>query len=239
MKQTPISGFPERNINRGIPARILRGLGKLLVFLLVTLLLIAFGLYGTMWVLTRGPSPTAKVLFTRSVKETSAVGFLASLYLSEEEIREIVGAGSDEADMGTTDVSLIKVSVVRQSSGGGDAGAEEQGNTNPSDDAQAGSNKEDGIEIIDVKSDSYRGKMMIVDDPTRIFVGTPAYFGDGSTGLTLSAMVERNNAVGGINAGGFYDPNGVGTGGVPEGLVICDGEIAWGRRRRQLQHYRL
>jgi exopolysaccharide biosynthesis protein len=228
MRQTAVPDFADREPNHGVIARILMGLGKFLIFLLVTLLIVAVGLYGTMWVLMKGPSPTAKVIFTRSVKETSAVGFLANLYLSEDEIEEIVGDENNGADTEATDVSLIKISVAGPSSGGKDPSSGDQepsGGTEP--DSQDGGGKEDGIEILDIKSDSYRGKLMIVDDPTRIFVGTPGKFGEGQSGLTLSAMVNNNQAVGGVNAGGFYDPNGVGTGGIPDGLVICDGNIAW------------
>ena len=41
-------------------------------------------------------------------------------------------------------------------------------------------------------------------------------------------MIAKFGAVGGINGGGFYDPNGSGTGGIPDGLVISGGELLWG-----------
>ena len=36
-------------------------------------LLLAGGLYGVMYVLAKGPSPTARDMFVRSVRETSAI----------------------------------------------------------------------------------------------------------------------------------------------------------------------
>ena len=36
------------------------------------------------------------------------------------------------------------------------------------------------------------------------------------------------DAVAGTNAGGFYDPNGQGTGGIPDGIVIYENELLWG-----------
>ena len=39
-----------------------------------------------MYILAKGPSPSLRDLFVQSVRETSAVGFLANLYLSDEEI---------------------------------------------------------------------------------------------------------------------------------------------------------
>ena len=60
--------------------------GKMLLLLLETVLLLSVALYGFLYVLAKGPSPTARDLFVRSVRETSAVGFLANLYFTEEEI---------------------------------------------------------------------------------------------------------------------------------------------------------
>ena len=38
-------------------------------------------------------------------------------------------------------------------------------------------------------------------------------------------MVKRYGALGGVNGGGFYDPEGGGNGGYPDGLTVVDGEI--------------
>jgi exopolysaccharide biosynthesis protein len=59
-------------------------------------------------------------------------------------------------------------------------------------------------------------------------VGTLDAYGAAYHGLYLYEFIEKYNAIGGTNAGGFYDPNGVGNGGTPDGLVIRNGQIAWG-----------
>ena len=41
-------------------------------------------------------------------------------------------------------------------------------------------------------------------------------------------MIENTGAVAGVNGGGFYDPGGSGSGGIPDGIVICDGKLVWG-----------
>ena len=87
----------------------------------------------------------------------------------------------------------------------------------------------DGIEIFDVKGATFYGKIMVIDDPTRVFVGIPKDgFGYDKSGMTVHAMIDHYGAVGGTNAGGFYDPNGNGTGGVPDGIVIYEGKLLWG-----------
>lgn len=201
------------------------GLGKTLAFLLVTILLITVGLYGVMWVLMKGPSPTAQRLFTLSVRETSAVGFLANLYLSEEEIAKIVSGEESTTEGETTNASLI---TITNSAQGTEPQTSPNGKIGSLEEIPASAVSSDGIEIVKIKGSTYKGVMMIVDDPSRIFVGTPGGFGADYSGISLSDMIKNNQAVGGINAGGFFDPGGGGNGGIPDGLVICDGKLMWG-----------
>ena len=65
--------------------------------------------------------------------------------------------------------------------------------------------------------------MIIILDPSRVFVGKPEVYG--GYGLTLEDLAKRYNALGGVNGGGFYDPEGGGTGGYPDGLTVVGGEI--------------
>jgi exopolysaccharide biosynthesis protein len=82
-----------------------------------------------------------------------------------------------------------------------------------------------GIELHEINQGNSKGYMMIVHDPLRLFVGTPARFG--GMGVHLINMVRNEEAVAGINGGGFNDPEGQGLGGIPEGLVITNGEVRW------------
>ena len=87
----------------------LKLLGKLLLIFLETVLLLVVALYGVMYVLAKGPSPTARELFVRSVRESSAIGFLAELYLSEEEIAQIEASRDQVEEYVQTDTSLITI----------------------------------------------------------------------------------------------------------------------------------
>ena len=64
-----------------------RILAKILLILTETVLLLAIILYAAMYVMAKGPSPTIRKIFVTSVRETSAIGFLANLYLTEDEIQ--------------------------------------------------------------------------------------------------------------------------------------------------------
>ena len=57
--------------------KILRFAGHAGIVLLTLVVFVVAGLYSVMLVLAKGPSPTARDLFVRSVMETSAVKFLA------------------------------------------------------------------------------------------------------------------------------------------------------------------
>ncbi|MBO4338790.1 MAG: phosphodiester glycosidase family protein [Clostridia bacterium] len=70
---------------------------------------------------------------------------------------------------------------------------------------------EQGIMVSKVVGEGYVGKIMLVDDPSRIFLGvTPKW---GSMGVVMTEMMANYDAIAGINASGFRDPNGHGDGG--------------------------
>ena len=193
---------------------VLRFLLRLLAVLLGTALLLAAFLYGVMYLLCRGPSPTAKELFVLSTNETSAIGFLPRLYLSEAEIDEILNrrAGQETEE---TDVSLI--SVPQQ---------EPENKLLP--DAWGYVDEDgDGLIYVPVAGESFVGHMLIVLDPLRVIVGcVPESFQ--IRGYTLEELVTHYDAVAGINGGDFEDPNGTGNGSTPEHAVVFKGQIYMG-----------
>lgn len=189
-----------------------RIVGRTLLVLLVTVLLLALLLVGVVFVALRGPSTTVQELLTRTLKETSAANFIPDLFLSEERVAEIMSYRDTETDTEEQDISLVTVHSP-QDAETGEADAEPEFGP-------------DGINLVGVTGANYRGVMMVVQDPGRVFVGTPEQYG--GVGLTLQSMVAKYDAVGGINAGAFEDPNGTGLGGIPEGIVISNGELKWG-----------
>ena len=184
---------------------------KLLLLLVETLLLAAIILYGAMYILAKGPSPTIRKIFVNSVRETSAVGFLANLYLSDEEIAEIETV-KETREYAPTDTSLFTES------------AEERSGTPQPDEWGLVDEDGDGIIVEHIKGEGYSGYLMVVLDPSRVIMGSvPSIYG--AYGLTVEQMVSRFHAVAGVNAGGFLDPNGEGNGSLPDSTVVVDGEI--------------
>ena len=200
--------------------RGLRFLGKFILILLETVLLLVFALYGVMYVLAKGPSPTARDLFVRSVRETSAIGFLAELYFTEEEIAQIEAARDQVEEYAQTDTSLITIEQKQPA---------EDSAEGPQPDAWGLIDEDgDGIILEEVKGEGYCGYMMVVLDPSRVIMGSiPSSYN--ARGYTVEEMVAQFDGVAGINAGGFYDPDGTGNGSIPDSLTVVDGKIYYER----------
>ncbi len=173
-------------------------------FLGVTLACALFALLGVIWVLEKGPSPTATETFTRSVRETSAIRWVARIFLSEEELEQYKSVSSPIEEGKDVNTSLIHM-----------AESVEEEDEGP------------GYELLDISEGTCKGKLLIVYDPRRVILGTSDNFGK-EPGWELTEMVERYGAIAGINAGGFNDEGGRGNGSTPQGIVIDDGEITWG-----------
>ena len=193
--------------------------GKVMIVLVETVLLLVIALYGVMAVLAKGPSPTARNLFVHSVRETSAVGFLANLFFTEEEILAM-SQGDEVEEFDDTDTSLI----VRPTD---PAPGQNEG---PKPDAWGLIDEDgDGIIVDEVHGEGYHGYMMVVLDPTRVIMGSkPESYG--KRGYTVAQMVKEFDAVAGINAGGFYDPDGHGNGSIPDTMVVYDGKVYYGEK---------
>ena len=195
--------------------KILSVCGKVGLFLITFLLIVAIMLFATMKIICNSSIP-ARNTFITTVLETGQLKFLASLCLSEEEIKEVVAANSMKAmDDDEIDENLIVINAK-----GADHGPEQQGEV-------IGGHKteEKPIEIDYIKGLTYNATMMIVKDPSRLSIATNQN-PDGSWptyGITLEKFVQQNHALGGINAGLYSSTNN--TGGYPFGVVVSHGKI--------------
>lgn len=89
---------------------------------------------------------------------------------------------------------------------------------------------EQGLVVSEIEGTSaggtkFRGKIMLIDDPSRVYLGTTTM--KNKEGLRIRAMMSHYGAIAGINASGFADPGDVGHGGDVIGLSYSDGEY-WG-----------
>lgn len=83
--------------------------------------------------------------------------------------------------------------------------------------------KEQGIKIVEVSSTTYTGKLVFIDDPSRVIVGETKT--KGGYGCLILDYLEDYDAIVGINANGFSDPNGQGKGGEIIGCSVSNGKV--------------
>ena len=160
--------------------------------------------------LVKGPSATMTKKWITTISETRRFDFINNLFLSEDEVDEILNAPI------ATPVNVISRStqiadrVVRTVS---DDGRWMVGDETDDDN--------DGIIYQEFKVGGSQCYLIAIQDPSRIIIGWPGFFG--GNGLVLEDMISQFDALGGINAGGFIDTGGAGSGGYPDGITIING----------------
>ena len=199
--------------------RILKIFGKFLAAVLLTALAVLLNALFACAILAYGPSQEWQRRFVATFDETSAMKFVPRMFFSEEVVQALLNPEPDppEEEDPFTELAF-------------EPGAQEP-DKEPGPTVVVADPPEDGedwLEIVDVKGLTYKGKMMLIHDPSRVIVGTLDAYGESYQGLRLANFIEKYGAIGGTNAGGFEDINGTGTGGIPDGLVIRNGKLAWG-----------
>jgi len=137
-----------------------------------------------------------KELFVTTAMTTLSHQYLARIFVSDEEIKQIMEKNKiDDANSKSKENDI---------------------NT---------SNYNDNIELIPIQGNKFKGFIMIIHNPARVSVGTTSKLG--SRGMKVLDIVNKYNAVAGINAGGFSDEGGHGNGGTPEGIIIENYKIVY------------
>ncbi len=155
--------------------------------------------------------------------------WLATSFFPKRLIDEVVGARVDNKEISVTDDDLFGNTVTdiygNKSSDILGQSYLVEGEEDPNGNIVYSNNIEEGVVILDVKRSNYRGKLIMIDDPSRVYLATTDR--KGSIGKLICDYLEDENAVVGINASGFKDPGGHGNGGVVTGQCISQGEY-WG-----------
>ncbi|MBR6303849.1 MAG: phosphodiester glycosidase family protein [Lachnospiraceae bacterium] len=186
--------------------------GRIALIVLTFLIVNVTGVYFVLYNIYNGPD-SAKNLMASTIQETGQLKFVNKIFLSEEEIAEI----SNRNSMGTldaeVDTGLISVGGSTEGAGEGE------------DASEASEFDINGFEIVEVSGRTYFGKLMIINDPSRVKLTT---IFDGSWkeyGETLDVLVDKGNFLAGVNGGEYQSDSN--KGGSPKGLVVCEGEIQY------------
>lgn len=194
---------PKKKKKMSKKEKVLRTIGRVFGTILLTLLLLVVWLWGVMKILCDGPSTTARDQFVLSVSETSAIGWLANLYCTPEEIAQIKERNSIKDTDEITNTDLVQI------------------------DTSAPDPTVPDIQVIDVKGSTYSGKLMIVKDPSRLFIGKVPEFYQGK-GMVVADIAAQYDAIAGVNGGEFVDLGNTSYTAMPVGLVMVDGEVLMG-----------
>lgn len=160
-----------------------------------------------------GASPVAKKVFVTTILETGQLKFLASWFLSPEEIQAVV----DENSMGEFNEEVDDSLIVIGPSGGTSIGGAISGSNGEQNTETEG----EDIEIVEIAGRTFYATLMIVKDPSRVSLAT--IYPWRQEGVTLDTLVKDNNAIAGINGGLYNSANH--SGGRPYGVVVSNGEI--------------
>ncbi len=211
--------------------------GRFFTALLTLVLILVILILGVVLTLEYGPSKSARNLFVNSAMESSAGKFLATTFLGKKNVEEIMKLNSIEETDEVTDSSLI---VIAPPAGSTEEASGEDTFVDPRITAQAELDRlakrgmdltdlaeEEGIEIFQYHGPTFNAKVALIHDPSRVCVANCGHLGSGR-GMTVAAMAEANGALIAINGGGFEDEGGHGSGSIPIGIVIQDGELKWG-----------
>ena len=196
----------------GLLGRIVR---RFFLLLFTVILLSLAALVLVMNLIFKGPSPAAQEVLTMSLIEASATKWIPALFIGEERVAEITSAGSgssltdDVTD--TSQVIIQKDSAISTSSNEWD-------------------NYPDGIRIESYAGDTYNAHIMIVRDPSQVYMGiSTESFSTSIPGKRLNAVMEEENVLAGVNAGAFNDDGTASStvGSCPLGLVMSGGKCVW------------
>lgn len=81
------------------------------------------------------------------------------------------------------------------------------------------------VRVENASRNGFKAYMLVVSNPAMVSIAvTDRLY---TRGQKVLDIVKQNDALAGINAGGFVDTNGKGTGGTPTGIVVSHGKIVY------------
>ncbi len=190
----------KREGKKGLVGKICLYAGTVFVFLLICVVIACY-------VLLNGPSTTMRDALVLSAKQASATKWIPGLFLEDELVRQI------EENSKTVTYDVVSMEDV----------------TPPTPEAEKDewADAVDGIRLEIIQKPAFKGYMLLIKDPTRVFVGTSSDFKSGKAGMRIFEAVEKYNAVCAINGGEFPDGAGGGNGGLPIGITFSQGKLVY------------
>lgn len=202
----------KKKIKGGLFGRIVR---RFFLLLFTVILLLVADLCLVMNLVFNGPSEAACEILTMSLTEASATKWVPGVFMGDERVEAIRASVNIELPDDVTDTSQVVINNDFSLGGAGDEWA----------------NYPDGIRIESYAGNTFNAHIMIVRDPSRVYMGTSSEkFSTNIPGKRITeAMESTPDAIAAVNAGAFYD-DGTSSpivGSVPAGVVFAGGNLVW------------
>ena len=172
-----------------------------------------FGFVAAVLFVLYGPWNGFRNFWITTAMTTMSHQYLATSIYSEETIRKVLEQNEVIEPKGTTNPDLIKFTKY--------------GNTKAYKnkyDKEVLDHEEGALyKVIDITGKGYKGFLIAIYDSSRVHIATSKYLR--KKGELITTVAKENNAIIAINAGGFFDPDWNGNGGLPHGTVIKDGKV--------------
>ncbi len=186
------------------PGKIFARIGISVLSFVMFLVLSVFSLVA---VVAYGPSVTIRDMLVLSAMQASATKWVPGLFLSDEEVSAIVNASHEESELILDPDSMTDI----------------EGGDNSEVEASI-----DGMKYITANYSTFKAYILLVADPSRIYVGTASNnFYKATEGMRLFDMAKKEDCIAMINGGEFADAGGNGTGAAPIGLTYSNGKCVW------------
>lgn len=197
----------------GLLGRIIR---RFFLVLFTVVILAAAALVLVLNLAFNGPSPAARDRLTMTLIEASATKWVPALFIGQDTVDAIrTSSVSDGLEDDVTDISQIVVQANNVITG----------NSNEWD------NYPDGVRTETRYGDTYTAHIMLIRDPSQVYMGTSTEkFSTSIPGKRLTEVMEENpDVIAAINAGAFFDDGTVSAtvGSTPLGLVVSEGKVVW------------
>jgi exopolysaccharide biosynthesis protein len=197
-----IPGLILKGTKDTMKSKILKYIGRTLLVLMTFIAVVAGTLVLIINSFCDGTSPAAKKVFVTTILETGQLKFLASWFLTPEEIQEVVDSNSMEAFNDEVNTSLIVVEANSNKSSG--MTGQSFSGTGVAAEIEQNEETEESkdIEIVEIAGRTFFATLMIVKDPSRVSLATTYPWKE--YGVPLDELVENSGAIAGIN-GGIYN----------------------------------
>lgn len=186
-------------------------IGSVFITLGVVLALSVYIVFSLVSTIATGPSVTMRDQLVLMAMQASATKWVPGLFLPAETVEKIV---ADSKKISTEVIAL-------------DDYVNPSNDDNTANDIDPWEKAIDGMLFETINGKTYKAYVLLVKDPSRVYVGTSSDYKSRKPGMDVFNIAKKYNAIAAINGGEFSDPGGIGDGSAPLGITYSEGSLMW------------